>query len=75
MSIWEKSDLVIDGRTVVAGTSEWDQIIQARTDTAFARLTCGGPAIVDGMQAGPGGRHHSPQAATWAARWILSRIA
>ncbi len=139
MSIWEKSDLVVDGRTVVAGTPEWEQIIQSRMDAALARLTYGGakvviatepapaptapnnapafnvqndnasylrlnallrrfaarhrndvllvdlaslvcpsgppcPAVVDGMQARPDGRHYSPAAAVWASRWLLSKI-
>jgi hypothetical protein len=46
MSIWEKSDLVVNGRTVVAGTAEWEQIIQSRMDTALERLTYGGAKVV-----------------------------
>jgi peptidoglycan/LPS O-acetylase OafA/YrhL len=138
MSIWEKSDLVVDGRTVVAGTPEGDQEIMARMDAALARLTAGGarvavvteaapapnpaqgtlttsaaadtagygrldallrrfaarhrdtvqlvdlahelcpagppcPETVAGMHARPDGRHLTPAAATWAARYILTQ--
>jgi peptidoglycan/LPS O-acetylase OafA/YrhL len=137
MSIWEKSDLVVDGKTVVAGTPEGDKEIMARMDAALARLTAGGahvaliteagpapnpaqgtlttsvkadndgylrlnallrrfqarhrddvtlvdlatklcpngppcPEKVDGMHARPDGRHLTPTAATWAARFILT---
>ncbi len=139
MSIWEKSDLVVDGHTVVAGTPAGEKEIMARMDAALARLTAGGarvvmvteappapnpadgtyttsvkadddgyvrlnallarfqarhrgqvtlidlasklcpngepcPEKVDGMHARPDGRHLTPTAATWAARWILSQI-
>ena len=138
MSIWEKSDLVVDGHTVVAGTPAGEREIMARMDAALARLTAGGarvvlvteaapapnpaegtlttstkadndgyarlnallvrfqarhrdqvsivdlasklcpkgppfPERVDGLVARPDGRHFTPAAATWAARWILSR--
>jgi peptidoglycan/LPS O-acetylase OafA/YrhL len=138
MSIWEKSDLVVDGHAVVAGTAAGDKEIMARMDSALARLTAGGarvvllteaapapnpaegtvttdaradtdgytrlnallrrfqarhtgqvtlvdlatklcpsgppcPERVDGMHARPDGRHFSPTAATWAARWILTQ--
>ncbi|MDP9331725.1 MAG: acyltransferase [Actinomycetota bacterium] len=139
MSIWEKSDLVVDGRTVVAGTPAGEKEIMARMDAALARLTAGGahvvmiteagpapnpaqgtqttslkadndgyvrlnallrrfqarhrsqvsvvdlatklcpggppcPARVMGLHARPDGRHFTPTAATWAARWILTEI-
>jgi peptidoglycan/LPS O-acetylase OafA/YrhL len=138
MSIWEKSDLVVDGHTVVAGTAAGEKEIMARMDSALARLTAGGarvvlvteaapapnpaqgtlttstkadddgyvrlnallrrfrarhpdqvtlvdlaamlcpqgppcPERVDGLQARPDGRHFTPRAATWAARWILTQ--
>ena len=41
MSIWEKSDLVVDGHTVVAGTPAGEKEIMARMDAALARLTAG----------------------------------
>ncbi|MDQ1477078.1 MAG: hypothetical protein QOE62_2307, partial [Actinomycetota bacterium] len=31
------------------------------------------PERVDGLQARPDGRHFTPRAATWAARWILTQ--
>jgi peptidoglycan/LPS O-acetylase OafA/YrhL len=139
MSIWEKSDLVVDGHTVVAGTPAGEAEIMARMDAALARLTAGGarvvmvteaapapnpaqgtattslkadndgyarlnallrrfqarhrddvtlvdlaaklcpsgppcPERVDGLHARPDGRHFTPTAATWAARWVLTRI-
>ena len=139
MSIWEKSDLVVDGKTVVAGTPAGEKEIMARMDAALARLTAGGahvalvteaapapnpaqgtlttsatadndgyvrldallrrfqarhpgtvtlvdlatqlcptgppcPAKVDGIHARPDGRHFTPTAATWAARYILTQI-
>ncbi|MDQ1508319.1 MAG: hypothetical protein QOG50_163 [Actinomycetota bacterium] len=138
MSIWEKSDLVVDGRTAVAGTPAGDKEIMARMDAALARLTAGGarvvliteaapapnpaqdtattslkadedgyvrlnallrrfqarhrgevtlvdlasklcpsgppcPERVEGLHARPDGRHFTPTAATWAARWILTQ--
>jgi peptidoglycan/LPS O-acetylase OafA/YrhL len=53
MSIWEKSDLVVDGNTIVAGTPEWEATIQARMDTALARLTAGGARVVLVTEAAP----------------------
>ena len=44
MSVWEKSDLVVDGRTIVADTPEWETAIMSRMDAALARLTNGGRA-------------------------------
>ena len=32
------------------------------------------PEKVDGLHARPDGRHFTPAAATWAARWILTQI-
>jgi peptidoglycan/LPS O-acetylase OafA/YrhL len=53
MSVWEKSDLVVDGRTIVAGTPEWEATIQSRMDTALARLTAGGAHVVMVTEAAP----------------------
>ena len=139
MSIWEKSDLLVQGRTVVAGSQAWETEIMARMDVALARLTSAGarvvlvteaapapnpaqgtqltdpkaddagyvrlnallhrfqarhratvtlvdlaakvcpggppcPERVDGMHARPDGRHFTPEAATWAARWLVSQV-
>ena len=139
MSVWEKSDLVVDGHTVVAGTPAGDKEIMARMDAALARLTAGGarvvmlteaapapnpaqgtettspkadndgyvrlnallrrfqarhasqvtlvdlaakvcptgapcPERVEGLHARPDGHHFTPTAATWAARWLLTRM-
>lgn len=137
MSVWEKSDLVIDGRTLVADTPEWDAEIMKRMDATLAELTANGahvamvteappapnpaqsietfdrtaddagyarlnallqrfaarhpdkvsivdlaaqlcptgppcPEQVDGLHARPDGRHFTPTAAVWAARFVLS---
>jgi peptidoglycan/LPS O-acetylase OafA/YrhL len=53
MSIWEKSDLVVDGHTVVAGTPAGEKEIMARMDAALARLTAGGARVVLITEAGP----------------------
>ena len=139
MSDWEKSDLVIGGRTIVADTPQWELAIMSRMDSALALLTAGGarvvivteaapapnpaqrtettnlladdagylrlnallrrfqarhpdkvalvdlaaelcpsgppcPALVAGMQPRPDGRHFTPAAATWVARWLLAQI-
>jgi hypothetical protein len=46
MSVWEKSDLVVGGRTIVADTPGWESEIMSRMDTALARLTAGGARVV-----------------------------
>lgn len=46
MSVWEKSDLVVDGETLVSGTPEAEAEIQERMDGALARLTAGGAKVV-----------------------------
>jgi hypothetical protein len=139
MSAWEKSDLVIGDRTIVANTPQWETEIMSRMDRALALLTAGGarvvvvteaapaanpaqrrettdpnaddagyvrlnallrrfqarhpdtvtlvdlatklcpngpacPALVAGTQPRPDGRHFTPAAATWAARWLFSQI-
>lgn len=139
MSVWEKSDLVIDGRTIVADTPEWEAEIMKRMDATLAELTANGarvvmvteappapnpaqsietfdrvaddagyarlnsllqrfaarhpdkvsivdlarqlcpdgppcPENVDGLHARPDGRHFTPTAAVWAARFVLSEI-
>jgi hypothetical protein len=53
MSIWEKSDLVVDGRTIVADTPEWETEIMSRMDGALARLTSGGARVVMVTEAAP----------------------
>ena len=139
MSAWEKSDLVVDGKTLVAGTPAGEAEIMSRMDAALARVTAGGahvvlvtvaapapnpaqgtettdrkaddagyvrlsallqrfearhrdkvtlvdlahkvcpagppcPERVEGLHARPDGRHFTPTAATWAARWLLTQI-
>jgi peptidoglycan/LPS O-acetylase OafA/YrhL len=46
MSIWEKSDLVVDGKTLVSGTPAGDAEIQRRMDWELARLTAYGAKVV-----------------------------
>lgn len=46
MSVWEKSDLVVDDGTLVSGTPEAEDEIQRRMDGALARLTSGGAHLV-----------------------------
>jgi len=46
MSVWEKSDLVVDGRTVAAGTPERDAEMLARMGAALHRLTRKGARVV-----------------------------
>ena len=46
MSAWEKSDLVVDGKTLVAGTPEGEAEIMSRMDAALARVTAGGARVV-----------------------------
>ena len=53
MSIWEKSDLVVDGHTVVAGTPAGEKEIMARMDAALARLTAGGAHVALVTEAAP----------------------
>jgi peptidoglycan/LPS O-acetylase OafA/YrhL len=53
MSIWEKSDLVVDGHTVVAGTPAGEKEIMARMDLALARLTAGGAHVLLVTEAPP----------------------
>jgi hypothetical protein len=60
MSIWEKSDLVVNGRTVVAGTPEWEAIIQSRMDAALARLTYGGAKVVIATEPAPAPANTAP---------------
>ena len=137
MSVWENSDLVVDGRTIVADTPEWETEITKRMDATLAELTANGarvvmvteaapapnpaqstetfdrsaddagysrlnvllqrfaarhtdnltivdlasqlcpdgppcPEKIDGLHARPDGRHFTPTAAVWAARFVLS---
>jgi len=60
-SVWEKSDLVVNGRTVVAGTPEWERVIMARMDTALARLTYGGAKVVMLTEPAPAPTTSGPQ--------------
>jgi peptidoglycan/LPS O-acetylase OafA/YrhL len=53
MSIWEKSDLVVDGRTIVATTPEWDTTIMRLMDEALDRITAGGARVVIVTEASP----------------------
>jgi len=46
MSVWEKSDLVVDGETLVSGTPEAEEEIQRRMDAALTELTAGGARVV-----------------------------
>jgi hypothetical protein len=46
MSIWEKSDLVVDGETLVSGTAAGDAEMQRRMDWELARLTAYGAKVV-----------------------------
>ena len=53
MSVWEKSDLVVDGRTIVAGTPEWEAEVMARMDATLAQLTANGARVVMVTEAAP----------------------
>ena len=53
MSIWEKSDLVVAGHTIVADTPRWEAEIMARMDGALALLTAGGARVVVVTEAAP----------------------
>jgi peptidoglycan/LPS O-acetylase OafA/YrhL len=53
MSIWEKSDLVVNGETVIAGTRRGEQEIRSLMDAALARLTAGGARVVMITEAAP----------------------
>jgi peptidoglycan/LPS O-acetylase OafA/YrhL len=46
MSSWEKSDLVVDGKTYIAGTPAGEREIQSLMDDALQRLTAGGAHVV-----------------------------
>jgi peptidoglycan/LPS O-acetylase OafA/YrhL len=46
MSVWEKSDVVEDGRTLVNGTPAGDKVMLARMDEALRRLTLGNAHVV-----------------------------
>src|SRR3954447_12876702 len=53
MSVWEKSDLVVDGRTIVADTPEWEAEIMRRMDATLAELTANGARVVMVTEASP----------------------
>ena len=46
MSTWEKSDLVVGGKTIVSGTPAGEKEIMSRMDAALERLTLGGAHVV-----------------------------
>ena len=46
MSIWEKSDLVVDGRTLASGTEAGDAEMLRRMDATLDRITAGGAKVV-----------------------------
>ena len=45
-SSWEKSDLVVDGKTLVNGTKQGDRAMLGRMDDALKRLTRGGAHVM-----------------------------
>jgi peptidoglycan/LPS O-acetylase OafA/YrhL len=53
MSVWEKSDLVVDGRTIVADTPEWETEMMGRMDATLAELTANGAHVVLVTEAAP----------------------
>ncbi len=53
MSIWEKSDLVVDGETLVSGTPAGDAEMLRRMDWELARLTAYGSKVVLLTEAAP----------------------
>jgi len=46
MSAWEKSDLMVDGHTIIADTPQWELEIMSRMDDLLALLTAGGARVV-----------------------------
>ena len=46
MSIWEKSDLLVDGKTLRSGTPAGDHAMLARMDERYAQLARGGAKVV-----------------------------
>ncbi len=46
MSIWEKSDLVLDGKTLKSGTPAGDHAMLTRMDERYAQLARGGAKVV-----------------------------
>jgi hypothetical protein len=46
MSIWEKSDILVKGKTVVSGTRAWTREMLRRMDKELARLTRHGAKVV-----------------------------
>jgi peptidoglycan/LPS O-acetylase OafA/YrhL len=53
MSIWEKSDLLLDGETLVSGTEAGDAEMLRRMDWELARLTAYGAKVVLLTEAAP----------------------
>ena len=51
-----------------------DKVTLADLATKLCRSGPPCPALVAGTQPRPDGRHFTPAAATWAARWLLSQI-
>jgi hypothetical protein len=46
MSLWEKSDVIADGRTLVSGTPAGDAEMMRRMDATLARITAYGAKVV-----------------------------
>lgn len=46
MSLWEKSDIIADGKTLVSGTPVGDAEMQRRMDATLARVTAYGAKVV-----------------------------
>jgi len=53
MSIWEKSDLLRNGKVLVSGTKAGDHEILRRMDSALTRVTAGGAKVVMVTEAAP----------------------
>jgi hypothetical protein len=53
MSIWEKSDVVLNGKTLVSGTRAGDAEMLRRMDAALDGLTAGGAKVVMVSQPAP----------------------
>ncbi len=53
MSIWEKSDLLINGEVLVSGTRAGDDEMLRRMDAALTRITAGGAKVVMVTEAAP----------------------
>jgi hypothetical protein len=79
MSIWEKSDVIEDGKTLVSGTPAGDRAMLARMDDALAQLTRGGAHVVIVTVAAPApndaqGTNNTPNAVDDASYARLDAI-